>query len=94
MRARADAEVERIRARGEEQLTLQRSVLVRELRALVGNSAVSTADELVRSRLADEQVRQATVDRFLDELEGMASDDGETGRSAALSSAARSGGSA
>jgi ATP synthase F0 subunit b len=100
MRERADAEVERIRARGEEQLVLQRSALVRELRALVGNSAVSAADELVRSHLADDQARSATVDRFLDELDGMSGQSGAgsgTSHAAALSelgAGARSGGEA
>jgi ATP synthase F0 subunit b len=95
MRERADAEVERIRARGEEQLVLQRSALVRELRALVGNSAVSAADELVRSRLADDQAQQATVDRFLDELDGMSRQRGADGAVSAsgLASASAGGGS-
>jgi F-type H+-transporting ATPase subunit delta len=94
MRARADAEVERIRARGQEQLALARAGMVRELRAVLGSSAVSAADELVRSRLADDEARAATVDRFLDELEGMARQDGGGGfiGAAGLSGAGRSGG--
>ncbi len=94
MRARADAEVERIRARGQEQLGLARSGMVRELRAVVGSSAVSAADELVRSHLVDDEARAGTVDRFLDELEGMARHDGGGGfrGAAGLSGAGRSGG--
>jgi ATP synthase F0 subunit b len=86
MRARADAEVERITQRGTEQLEMQRATLVRELRTMVGNSAVSAADTLVRAHLSDERARGATVDRLLDEMEGMAGSLGGDGRPGAAGS--------
>lgn len=72
MSARADQEVERIRQRGEEHLALLHQQVVRELRAEVGRQASELASRIVREHLAAEGKRSETVDRFLDELEGMA----------------------
>ncbi|MDQ3153434.1 MAG: F0F1 ATP synthase subunit B [Actinomycetota bacterium] len=86
MREQADREVARIRERGEEQLATQRDQAVRQLRSEVGRLAVSLAGRLVGETVADDAKRSSTVDRFLDELEGMSSDG-----SADADSGARSG---
>ena len=75
MREQADQEVARIRQRGEEQLRTQREQVVRELHSEVGQLAVTLAGRLVRESVVDEERRSGTVDRFLDELEAMASTD-------------------
>jgi F-type H+-transporting ATPase subunit b len=81
-RARADAdsirddaqrqareERDRIIASGQEQLDQQRSTIVRELRAEMGELAVDLASRIVGEALADEARRRGTVERFLTELE-------------------------
>lgn len=72
MQAYAEREIERIRQRGEEQLVLQRQQLTRELRAHIGNQAAELAGRIVHEHLGQAGNREATVDRALDELEGMA----------------------
>src|SRR5215213_451781 len=72
MRATAQEESARIVARGEEQLTVQRQQVVRELRGEIGTLATDLAERVVGESLADDQARQRTVDRFLDDLDGMA----------------------
>lgn len=79
MRARAEAEVERIKQRGEEHLVQQHQQLIRELRVRIGGLASELAGRLVREHLAAGDNRSATVDRFLDELEAVSARDGETG---------------
>lgn len=81
-RARADADAirddaqrqareerDRIIASGQEQLDQQRSTIVRELRAEMGELAVDLASRIVGEALADEARRRGTVERFLTELE-------------------------
>jgi ATP synthase F0 subunit b len=75
MRRQAEQEVERIRERGEEQLANQRDTVVRELRGEIGKLAVTLAGRIVGEAVADDARRTGTVDRFLDELQGMASTD-------------------
>jgi F-type H+-transporting ATPase subunit b len=72
MRTTAQEESARIVARGEEQLTVQRQQVVRELRGEIGTLATSLAERVVGESLADDPVRQRTIDRFLDDLDGMA----------------------
>jgi F-type H+-transporting ATPase subunit b len=72
MRATAQEESARIVQRGEEQLTVQRQQVVRELRGEIGTLAVQLAERVVGESLADDGSRQRTVDRFLDDLDGMA----------------------
>jgi F-type H+-transporting ATPase subunit b len=72
MRQQADQEVARIRERGAEQLATQREQIVRELRGELGNLAVTLAGRIVGESVADDARRAGTVDRFLDELQGMA----------------------
>ncbi|MFD2421050.1 F0F1 ATP synthase subunit B [Amycolatopsis pigmentata] len=89
MRTRAEAEVERIKQRGEEHLVQQHQQLIRELRVRIGGLASELAGRLVREHLAAGDNRSATVDRFLDELEAVSARDGET---VAAGSAAGKGG--
>lgn len=76
MRQQAEQEVARIRERGAEQLATQREQVVRELRSELGKLAVTLAGRIVGESVADDARRAGTVDRFLDELQGMASPEG------------------
>src|SRR3954463_3520620 len=71
LRTQAQEESARILARGEEQLAAQRQQVVNELRGQLGALAVGLAGRVVGGSLADEARRRGTVDRFLDQLEGM-----------------------
>jgi F-type H+-transporting ATPase subunit b len=57
--------------------------VVTELRAQIGTLAVDLAGRVVGESLADDARRSGTVDRFLDDLDGMtaASSDGRGGSS-------------
>lgn len=72
MRQQAEQEVARIRERGVEQLATQREQIVRELRGELGTLAVTLAGRIVGESVADDARRAGTVDRFLEELQGMA----------------------
>jgi F-type H+-transporting ATPase subunit b len=72
LRTQAHEESARIVARGEEQLASSRQQVVNELRAQIGTLAVDLAGRVVGESLADDTRRRGTVDRFLDELDGMA----------------------
>lgn len=72
MREQAQAESARIVQRGEEQLAAQRQAVVRDLRTEIGALAVQLSERIIGESLADDVRRQGTVDRFLDELDGMA----------------------
>jgi F-type H+-transporting ATPase subunit b len=83
LRAQAQEESARILARGEEQLAANRQSVVNELRGQIGALAVDLAGRVVGESLADEARRTGTVDRFLDQLDGMsASADGRGGATA------------
>lgn len=82
MREQAGREVARIRQRGEEELVTQRRQVISELRGRIAELAVDMATQLVTEHLSDQQSRSATVDRLLDELDGMAARTGSTGESA------------
>ncbi|WP_232667987.1 F0F1 ATP synthase subunit B [Pseudonocardia sp. TRM90224] len=71
LRAQAEEEAARIRARGEEQITAAREQAVRQLRGEVGGLSVQLAERLIGRSLADDASRSATVDTFLDELDGL-----------------------
>jgi F-type H+-transporting ATPase subunit b len=80
LRAQAQDESARILARGEEQLAANRQSVVNELRGQLGALAVDLAGRVVGESLADEARRRGTVDRFLDQLDGMsARSDGRGG---------------
>jgi F-type H+-transporting ATPase subunit b len=84
LRAQAQQESARIVARGEEQLTAQRQQVVTQLRGEIGTLAVDLASRVVGESLQEDARRSGTVDRFLDELDGMAagSPSGDGGSSA------------
>jgi F-type H+-transporting ATPase subunit b len=71
LRAQAQEESARIVARGEEQLASSRQQVLNELRGQIGTLAVELAGRVVGQRLADDARRSGTVDRFLDDLDGM-----------------------
>ena len=70
LRGQANAEVERIRARGEEQLAGQRDQVARQLRAELGGLATQLAEQLIGRMLSDDDRKRSTVDEFLAKLEG------------------------
>ena len=82
LRTQAQEESARIVARGEEQLAANRQSVINELRGQIGALAVDLAGRVVGESLEDESRRRGTVDRFLDDLDGMSgggSSDGRTG---------------
>ena len=84
LRAQAQEESARIVARGEEQLAANRQSVVNELRGQIGALAVDLAGRVVGESLEDDARRRGTVDRFLDQLDGMSAggaSDGRTGSS-------------
>jgi F-type H+-transporting ATPase subunit b len=83
LRTQAQEESSRIVARGEEQLAAARQQVVNELRGHIGTLAVDLAGRVVGESLADDARRRGTVDRFLDQLDGMSAgspDGGDGGR--------------
>jgi F-type H+-transporting ATPase subunit b len=83
LRAQAQEESARIMARGEEQLAAQRQQVVNQLRAQIGELAVDLASRIVGESLADDARRSGTVDRFLEELDGMSASTAGDGRGGA-----------
>ena len=85
LRTQAQEESARIVARGEEQLAASRQQVLNELRTHIGTLAVDLAGRVVGESLADDARRRGTVDRFLDELDGMTagSPDGRSGSTVA-----------
>jgi F-type H+-transporting ATPase subunit b len=80
LRVQAQEESARIVARGEEQLATARQQVINELRGQIGTLAVQLAGQIVGESLADDARRSGTVDRFLAELDGMATaGDGASG---------------
>ncbi|RZU32861.1 F0F1 ATP synthase subunit B [Blastococcus saxobsidens] len=71
MRAQAQEESARIVARGGEQIAAARQQVINELRGQIGALAVDLAGRVVGESLADDARRNGTVDRFLDQLDGM-----------------------
>jgi len=76
LREQAEREVAQIRQRGEEQLATQREQVLRQLRTELGELAVTLAGRIVGESMTDEARRRGTVDRFIDELDGMPARDG------------------
>ncbi len=90
LRVQAQEESARIVARGEEQLATARQQVVNELRGQIGTLAVQLAGQVVGESLADDARRSGTVDRFLAELDGMATaGDGRTGGATRVSGSNR-----
>jgi F-type H+-transporting ATPase subunit b len=68
MLAQAREESDRVIAAGRDALAAERSIIVRQLRAEIGELAVDLASRIVGESLADEARRRGTVERFLEEL--------------------------
>jgi F-type H+-transporting ATPase subunit b len=83
LRAQAQEESARIVARGEEQLAANRQQVVNQLRGQIGELAVDLAGRVVGESLADDARRSGTVDRFLDQLDGMSATSAGDGRGGA-----------
>jgi F-type H+-transporting ATPase subunit b len=83
LRAQAQEESARIVARGEEQLAANRQQVVNQLRGQIGELAVDLAGRVVGESLADDARRSGTVDRFLDQLDGMSATTAGDGRGGA-----------
>jgi len=77
LRTQAQDESARIVARGEEQLAANRQQVVNQLRGEIGTLAVDLAGRVVGESLADDARRSGTVDRFLDQLDGMSATTGD-----------------
>lgn len=86
LRVQAQQESARIVARGEEQLATSRQQVVNELRGQIGQLAVELAGRVVGESLEDQARRSGTVDRFLDQLDGMAAGVSPDGRGGATGS--------
>ena len=91
LQEQAGTDAERIKAQGEQQVHLLRQQTIRQLRNSLGEGAVQKAGELVRAHVADPAAQAATVDRVIDDLDGMSSSTAtvETGASARLGAASR-----
>ena len=86
LRTQAQEESARILARGEEQLAASRQQVVNQLRGEIGALAVDLAGRVVGESLEDQARRSGTVDRFLDQLDGMAAGASPDGRGGATGS--------
>lgn len=75
LQEQADQEVARIKQRGEEQLVAQRDAYARGLRVETGALSVQLAQRIVGEFLSDENEKRASVDGFLDGLDGIGSGD-------------------
>lgn len=71
LQQQAEQDVERIRQRGQEQLAAQRDQSVRGLRAEVGGLSMQLAQRIIAEAMADDEQKKASVDTFLDELDGL-----------------------
>ena len=69
MREQAQAEAERIVSAANAQMEANRKRVLTELRAEVGDLAVTLAGRIVGESLEDDERQQRTVQRFLSELE-------------------------
>ena len=69
----AEADVERMLQRGQDQLAAQRDQVVRGLRSELGGASLELAERTVHKELADDSARSATVDSFLSEIENLPS---------------------
>jgi F-type H+-transporting ATPase subunit b len=72
LREQADREVALIRQRAEEQLATQREQVLRQLRGEIGQLAITLAGRIVGESMEDEARRRGTIDRFIEELDGVA----------------------
>jgi F-type H+-transporting ATPase subunit b len=71
--AQAEADVERMLQRGQDQLAAQRDQVVRGLRSDLAGASLELAERTVRKELEDDSARSASVDSFLSEIENLPS---------------------
>jgi len=71
--AQAEAEVERMLQRGQDQLAAERDQVVRGLRSQLSGASLELAERTVRRELEGESARSASVDGFLSEIENLPS---------------------
>jgi F-type H+-transporting ATPase subunit b len=79
LKEQAEQDVARIRQRGEEQLAAQRDANVRGLRAEIGGLSFELAQKMITESMSGEDQKRASVDGFLDELDGLGGS-GSSGR--------------
>lgn len=80
LQQQADQDVERIKQRGQEQLAAQRDQSVRGLRTEIGGLSMQLAQRIIAESMADEGQKAASVDTFLDELDGLGGRDASTAK--------------
>lgn len=80
LQEQADQDVARIKQRGEEQLLAQRDTFARGLRSEVGGLSLQLARRIIVESMADEGQKGASVDSFLDELDGLGGRDSSTAK--------------
>jgi F-type H+-transporting ATPase subunit b len=71
--AQAEADVERMLQRGQDQLAAQHDQVVRGLRSELGGASMELAERVIRNTLTDDSARAASVDTFLSEIESLPS---------------------
>lgn len=71
LQQQADQDVARIKQRGQEQLVAQRDQSVRGLRTEIGGLSMQLAQRLIGESMTDPGEQKASVDGFLDQLDGL-----------------------
>ena len=71
--AQAEADVERMLQRGQDQLAAQRDQVVRGLRSELGGASMELAERTIHKELEGDGARSASVDSFLSEIENLPS---------------------
>lgn len=71
LKEQAEQEVARIKQRGEEQLAAQREATARGLRTETGTLSMQLAQRIIAESMSDEGAKRASVDGFLDDLDGL-----------------------
>lgn len=80
LQQQADQDVERIKTRGQEQLVAQRDQSARGLRTEIGGLSMQLAHRLIAESMTDQGQQKASVDGFLDELDGLGGRDASTAK--------------
>jgi F-type H+-transporting ATPase subunit b len=73
MRQQAQEDARRIVEQGRQQIEADRQLAVVRLQSRVGLLSTALAERIVRSSMGDESRQHRVIDRFIDELDGMAS---------------------
>jgi F-type H+-transporting ATPase subunit b len=74
LREQAQAEAARIKSQGEAQLEAEHDQVLAQLRSEIGGLATTLASRIVGESLEDDERARRTVDRFLADLEGQATE--------------------